>query len=313
MTERRLMKRTNTMLIPTPWTLGAGYWPLGTGLIAPVKLHVKKRFVLPGFGLSLGYTILYLGLIVLIPLSMLIVKTSTLDWAHVVTAIASPRVVASYKLSLGASAIAAVINAFFGLIAAWVLVRYSFPGKRLVDALVDLPFALPTAVAGIALTAVYSPNGWIGKYLEPHGIRVAYTRLGVLVALTFIGLPFVVRTIQPVLEELDTDIEEAAASLGANRWQTFFKVIFPELWPAWLTGFALAFARALGEYGSVVFISGNMPFRTEITPFLIITKLEQYDYAGATAIACVMLGASFVLLLTINILQARSAAFKSAR
>ena len=278
-----------------------------------MKLPLKKRCVLPGFGLSLGYTIFYLGFIVLIPLSMLFVKTATLDWAHFVTAIASPRVVASYKLSLGASAIAAAINAFFGLMAAWVLVRYSFPGKRLVDALVDLPFALPTAVAGIALTAVYSPNGWIGKYLEPHGIRVAYTRLGVLVALTFIGLPFVVRTLQPVLEELDTDIEEAAASLGANRWQTFFKVIFPELWPAWITGFALAFARALGEYGSVVFISGNMPLRTEITPFLIIAKLEQYDYAGATAIACVMLGASFVLLLTINILQARSAAFKGAR
>jgi sulfate transport system permease protein len=278
-----------------------------------MKLPLKKRFVLPGFGLSLGYTVLYLGLIVLIPLSMLFVKTATLDWAHFVAAITSTRVIASYKLSLGASLLGAGINAFFGLIVAWVLVRYSFPGKRLIDALVDLPFALPTAVAGIALTAVYAPNGWIGQYLEPHGIRVAYTPLGICVALTFIGLPFVVRTIQPVLEELDPDIEEAAASLGANRWQTFIKVIFPQLWPAWLTGFALAFARALGEYGSVVFISGNMPLRTEITPFLIITKLEQYDYAGATAIACVMLVASFTLLLTINILQARSAAFRGAR
>jgi len=244
---------------------------------------------------------------------MLFVKTATLDWAHFVSAVTSARVVASYKLSLGASGLAALVNAFFGLITAWVLVRYSFPGKRLVDALVDLPFALPTAVAGIALTAVYAPNGWIGKYLAPHGIRVAYTRLGVLVALTFIGLPFVVRTIQPVLEELDTDIEEAAASLGANRWQTFIKVIFPQLWPAWLTGLALAFARALGEYGSVIFISGNMPLRTEITPFLIVAKLEQYDYAGATAIACMMLVASFAALLTINILQARSAAFRGAR
>jgi len=273
----------------------------------------KKRHILPGFGLALGYTMVYLSLIVLIPLSMLFIKTASQNWTHFFQAVTSARVVASYKLSLGASALGALINAFFGLIVAWVLVRYSFPGKRLIDAMVDLPFALPTAVAGIALTAVYAPNGWIGHYLEPHGIHVTYTPLGVLVALTFIGLPFVVRTLQPVLEELDPDIEEAAASLGANRWQTFFKVIFPELWPAWLTGFALSFARALGEYGSVVFISGNMPMRTEITPFLIITKLEQYDYAGATAIACVMLVASFILLLTINLLQARSAAFRGAR
>jgi sulfate transport system permease protein len=278
-----------------------------------INLPLKRRHVLPGFGLSMGFTVLYLSLIVLIPLSTLLFKTATLDWAHFLTEVSSPRVVASYRLSFGASLIGAVINAFFGLIAAWVLVRYPFPGKRLVDSIIDLPFALPTAVAGIALTAVYAPNGWIGKILEPHGIQVAYTRCGVLVALTFIGLPFVVRTLQPVLEEMDPDIEEAASSLGASRWQTFARVIFPTLWPAWLTGFALAFARALGEYGSVIFIAGNMPMRTEITPLLIITKLEQYDYAGATAIATVMLIASFILLLMINMLQARSAHLRSAR
>ncbi len=270
----------------------------------------KQRHILPGFGLSLGFTMLYLSLIVLIPLSGLFFKSATLDWSHFWQAISSPRVVASYKLTFLASFFGATINAFFGLIAAWVLVRYAFPGKRLIDAFIDLPFALPTAVAGIALTAVYAPNGWIGKWLAPYGIRIAFTEWGVLIALTFIGLPFVVRTLQPVLEEMDPDIEEAAASLGANRLQTFFKVIFPGLWPAWLTGFALAFARALGEYGSVVFISGNMPMKTEITPLLIITKLEQYDYAGATAIAVVMLMASFSLLLLINVLQARSAAAK---
>lgn len=287
---------------------------LWTGLITGVvKLPLKHRHVLPGFGLSMGFTVLYLSLIVLIPLSTLFFKSTTLGWTHVVEAITSPRVVASYKLSFGASVLGASLNAFFGLITAWVLVRYSFPGKRLVDALIDLPFALPTAVAGIALTAIYAPNGWMGSRLMKYGIQVAYTPLGVLVALTFIGLPFVVRTIQPVLEELDPDIEEAAASLGANRWQTFTKVIFPTLWPAWLTGFTLAFARALGEYGSVVFISGNMPMRTEITPLLIITKLEQYDYAGATAIATMMLVCSFMLLLLINILQARSTALRSAR
>ncbi len=277
-----------------------------------MKLELKRRHVLPGFGLSLGFTVLYLSLIVLIPLSTLFFKSATLGWAHFIEAVTSPRVVASYRLSFGASFIGAAINAFFGLIAAWVLVRYSFPGKRLVDALVDLPFALPTAVAGIALTAIYAPNGWIGKRLAGWGIQAAYTPLGVLIALTFIGLPFVVRTIQPVLEEMDPDIEEAAASLGANRWQTFTHVIFPTLWPAWLTGFALAFARALGEYGSVVFISGNMPMRTEITPLLIITKLEQYDYAGATAIATMILIVSFILLLFINILQVRSAHLRSA-
>lgn len=261
------------------------------------------RSVLPGFGLSLGLTLTYLGLIVLVPLSAAFIRTAGMSWADFVAAVASPRVLASYKLSFGASFAAASVNCFFGLIVAWVLVRYSFPGRRVVDALVDLPFALPTAVAGIALTAIYARNGWVGQWLEPRGIKVAFSELGVFVALTFIGLPFVVRTLQPVLEELEPELEEAAASLGANRWQTITKVILPELLPALLTGFALAFARALGEYGSVVFISGNMPMRTEITPLLIITKLEQYDYRGATAIAVVLLIVSFVLLLLINLLQ----------
>jgi sulfate transport system permease protein len=263
----------------------------------------KKNSVLPGFKLTLGYTVLYLGLIVLIPLACTFWKASALTWDqfwHIVTA---PRVMASYRLSFGASFLAALINLFFGLLVAWVLVRYQFWGKRFVDALVDLPFALPTAVAGIALTAIYAPNGWIGHWLAPLGIKVAYTWLGVLVALTFIGLPFIVRTVQPVLEDFDREIEESAASLGANRWQTFWRVTLPMLRPALLTGFTLAFARALGEYGSVVFIAGNMPMKTEITPLLIITKLEEFDYPGATAIAVVMLVASFVLLLTINFLQ----------
>ena len=263
----------------------------------------KKTSVLPGFKLTLGYTVLYLGLIVLIPLACTFWKASALTWDqfwHIVTA---PRVMASYRLSFGASFLAALINLFFGLLVAWVLVRYQFWGKRFVDALVDLPFALPTAVAGIALTAIYAPNGWIGHWLAPLGIKVAYTRLGVLVALTFIGLPFIVRTVQPVLEDFDREIEESAASLGANRWQTFWRVTLPMLRPALLTGFTLAFARALGEYGSVVFIAGNMPMKTEITPLLIITKLEEFDYPGATAIAVVMLVASFVLLLAINFLQ----------
>ncbi len=263
----------------------------------------KKNSVLPGFKLTLGYTVLYLGLIVLIPLACTFWKASALTWDqfwHIVTA---PRVMASYRLSFGASFLAALINLVFGLLVAWVLVRYQFFGKRFVDALVDLPFALPTAVAGIALTAIYAPNGWIGHWLAPLGIKVAYTRLGVLVALTFIGLPFLVRTVQPVLEDFDREIEESAASLGANRWQTFWRVTLPMLRPALLTGFTLAFARALGEYGSVVFIAGNMPMKTEITPLLIITKLEEFDYPGATAIAVVMLVASFVLLLAINFLQ----------
>ena len=266
---------------------------------------MKKRHhnILPGFNLSLGFTILYLSLIVLIPLSAAFIKTSSLSLHEFWIAVASPRVVASYKLTFGASLLAAVINAFFGLLTAWVLTRYTFPGKRVVDALVDLPFALPTAVAGIALTAIYANNGWIGSLLEPHGIKVAFTPLGVVVALTFIGLPFVVRTVQPVLEDLEAETEEAAASLGANRWQTFRKIIFPAIAPALLTGFSLAFARAIGEYGSVIFIAGNMPMVSEITPLIIITKLEQYDYAGATAVAVVMLVISFALLLTINALQ----------
>ncbi len=263
----------------------------------------KQRSVLPGFGLSLGFTITYLGLIVLIPLSAAFVRTLGMSWSDFVAAVWSPRVIAAYRLSFGASFSAAIVNAFFGLIVAWVLVRYSFPGKRVVDALVDLPFALPTAVAGIALTAIYSKNGWVGQYLEPYGIKAAFTEVGVFIALTFVGLPFVVRTLQPVLEELEPELEEASASLGANRWQTISRVILPELAPPLITGFALAFARALGEYGSVVFIAGNMPMRTEIVPLLIITKLEQYDYRGATAIAVVMLVASFVLLLVINLLQ----------
>lgn len=264
---------------------------------------LKQRSILPGFGLAMGLTLLYLSLIVLIPIAALFLRTTTLSWEQFWTTVTAPRVVASYQLSFGAALVAALINALFGLLVAWVLVRYHFAGKRIVDALVDLPFALPTAVAGISLTSIFAKNGWIGQYLEPFGIQVAFTPLGVIVALTFIGLPFVVRTIQPVLEDLEVEIEEAAASLGASRWQTFTRVILPVLFPALLTGFALAFARALGEYGSVVFISGNLPMRTEITPLLIITKLEQYDYAGATAVAVVMLVVSFVLMLLINLVQ----------
>jgi sulfate transport system permease protein len=260
--------------------------------------------VLPGFNLTLGYTLFYLSIIVLIPLSAVFVKTASLGLAQFWDVVTTPRVLASYRLSFGASLLAAAINAVFGLALAWALVRYSFPGKKLVDALIDLPFALPTAVAGIALTALYAPNGWLGSALEPLGIKVAFTPLGVLVALVFIGLPFVVRTVQPILEDLDTELEEAAASLGARRWQTFCYVTLPILLPALLTGFALAFARAVGEYGSVIFIAGNIPMVSEITPLMIITKLEQYDYAGATAIAVVMLLFSFVLLLAINGLQA---------
>jgi sulfate transport system permease protein len=266
-------------------------------------MTLKQRSILPGFGLAMGFTLLYLSLIVLIPLAALFLRTMALSWEQFWTTVTAPRVIASYRLSFGASLIAALINALFGLLVAWVLVRYHFPGKRLIDALVDLPFALPTAVAGISLTSIFAKTGWIGQYLEPWGIQVAFTPLGVIVALTFIGLPFVVRTVQPVLEDLDVEIEEAAASLGASRWQTFTRVILPVLFPVLLTGFALAFARALGEYGSVVFISGNMPMYTEITPLLIITKLEQYDYTGATAVAVVMLVASFVLMLLINLLQ----------
>ncbi|GAB7026860.1 sulfate ABC transporter permease subunit CysT [Geotalea toluenoxydans] len=269
----------------------------------------QRHNVLPGFGLTLGYTIFYLCLIVLIPLSALVFKTATMSWGDFVAAVTAPRVVASYKVTFGAALLAAAINALFGVLVAWVLVRYRFPGKKLVDALVDLPFALPTAVAGITLASVYAPNGWIGKWLEPHGIKVAYTPLGILVAMIFIGLPFVVRTVQPVLEELEAELEEAAACLGANRWQTFRRVLFPVMLPSILTGFALSFARAVGEYGSIIFIAGNMPMVSEITPLLIITKLEQYDYAGATAIASVMLLASFVMLFAVNLLQKWSRRF----
>ncbi len=268
------------------------------------RVLLKRHSVLPGFDLALGFTLLYLCFIVLIPLSAAFLKTFTMSWPAFWAAVTSPRVVASYRLTFGASLAAAVVNAFFGLVVAWVLVRYEFPFKRLVDALVDLPFALPTAVAGIALTALYASNGWIGQYLALAGIKVSYTPLGVFVALTFIGLPFVVRTLQPVLEDMQKELEEAAATLGATRWQTFTRLIFPILTPALLTGFALAFARALGEYGSVIFIAGNMPMVSEITPLLIITKLEQYDYAGATAIAVVLLVSAFVVLLGINLLQA---------
>jgi len=264
-------------------------------------LLLRRHSVLPGFNLALGFALLYLCFIVLVPLSAVFLKTFTVNWATFVTAVSSPRVLASYRLTFGASLLAALVNGVFGLLVAWVLVRYRFPGKRLVDALVDLPFALPTAVAGIALTTLYAGNGWIGRWLP---FKVSYTPLGVFVALTFIGLPFVVRTVQPVLEDLQRELEEAAATLGANRLQTFAYVIFPALMPALLTGFALAFARALGEYGSVIFIAGNMPMVSEITSLLIITKLEQYDYTGATAIAVVMLVAAFVLLLLINLLQA---------
>jgi len=259
--------------------------------------------LIPGFGLTLGITVSYLSLLVLIPLAALVLTTCGLTWSQFWTTVTDPRVVASYRLSFGASLVAAVVNVFFGVIVAWVLVRYRFPGRSIIDALVDLPFALPTAVAGIALTALYAKNGWLGRHLEPLGIQVAYTQVGVTVALIFIGIPFVVRTVQPVLEELGRDVEEAAACLGANRWHTISRIIFPELWPAILTGFALAFARAVGEYGSVVFISGNLQMKTEITPLLIYVKLEQFKYAEATAIATVMLVVSFVLLFAINLLQ----------
>ncbi|CAM5427457.1 sulfate ABC transporter permease subunit CysT [Thauera mechernichensis] len=273
----------------------------------PARSAAPPFRVLPGFNLTLGYTLGYLSLLVLIPLAAVFLKTAELTFAEFWEVVTSPRVVASYKLSFGMSLAAAAINAVFGLLLAWALVRYSFPGKKLIDALVDLPFALPTAVAGISLTALYAKNGWFGQFLEPLGIQVAFKPLGVLVALVFIGLPFVVRTVQPILEDLDTELEEAAASLGAQRWQTFRHVIMPILFPALLTGFALAFARAVGEYGSVIFIAGNIPMVSEITPLMIITKLEQYDYTGATAIATVMLILSFILLLAINGLQAWTA------
>lgn len=266
----------------------------------------KRRHVLPGFGITMGYTVFYLSLIVLFPLSALFIKSMSMGLGRFWETVTNERVLASYQISLTTSLYAALINAVFGLLVAWVLVRYDFPGKKFVDAIVDLPFALPTAVAGIALTTIYSQNGWMGSWLGEFGIKSAYSPLGITIALVFIGLPFVVRTVQPVLEELDGEIEEAAASLGAYRLRTFVKVIFPEVLPALLTGFALAFARGIGEYGSVVFISGNMPMKTEIAPLLIMTKLEQYDYAGATAIAVVLLLISFVFIMLINYLQWRS-------
>ena len=266
-------------------------------------MRLARRSVLPGFGPALGFTLTYLGLIVLIPVATLFVRSSGLGWHAFWHTVTAPRVVASYRLSFGAALAAALMNSVFGVLAAWVLTRYRFPGRRLMDALVDLPFALPTAVAGIALTTLYAPGGWVGSRLAPLGIEVAYAPVGVVLALTFIGLPFVVRTVQPVLQDLELELEEAAASLGASRWQTVRRVLLPALAPAILTGFALSFARAIGEYGSVVFISGNMPFRTEVAPLLIMTKLEQFDYAGGAAIAVVMLVSSFALLLGINLLQ----------
>jgi len=268
-----------------------------------MTMRSRSQSVLPGFGVSLGITCTYLSLMVLLPLATVFARSAELSGEQFWSTVTDPRVVASYRVTLSASFVAAAINTVFGLLVAWVLVRYRFPGRRLVDAIVDLPFALPTAVAGIALTTLYTPSGWIGGWLEPFGIKVSYTWLGITVALVFIGLPFVVRTVQPVLDDLEVEVEEAAASLGARRWQTFARVILPSVGPALLTGFALAFARAIGEYGSVVFISGNMPMKTEIVPLLIITKLEQYDYAGATAVALVMLLLSFGLLLAINLLQ----------
>jgi sulfate transport system permease protein len=271
---------------------------------APGPAVRRSHGVLPGFGLSLGTTLTYLSLLVLIPLAGLVWKSTAVGWDSFASTVLAPRALAAYRLTFAAAGIAATVNVGFGLVVAWVLARYEFPGKGLVDALVDLPFALPTAVAGIALTALYAENGWLGRYLEPHGIKVAFAPAGVVVAMVFVGLPFVVRTVQPVLLDLDAQMEEVAATLGASRWQIVTRVILPAVLPATLTGAALAFARAVGEYGSIVFISGNMPMRTEIVPLLIVTKLEQFDYPGATAIALVMLLASFLLLLIINSLQA---------
>jgi sulfate transport system permease protein len=268
-----------------------------------MSVSSANKGVIPGFGLTLGYTVLYLSLIVVIPLSAVVIKTTDLSWGAFLDTVTSPRVIASYGLTFGASMAAAMLNGVFGVMTAWVLVRYRVPGRRIIDAVVDLPFALPTAVAGITLATIYSPSGWIGRILSPLGIKVAYTPLGIFVAMTFIGLPFVVRTVQPVLEELESELEEAAACLGANRLQTIRRVIFPALLPAVLTGIALAFARGVGEYGSIIFIAGNMPMVSEITPLMIITRLEQFDYAGATAIATVMLGTSFSILFAINLLQ----------
>jgi sulfate/thiosulfate transport system permease protein len=263
----------------------------------------RRRSVIPGFGLTMGFALTYMSLLVLIPFVAMFAKALELSWTELWALVSSERAMASYRLSFGASLIAAVLNLFFGVLTAWALVRHEFPGKRVIDALVDLPFALPTAVAGIALTGIYATTGWVGQYFEPFGIRISYTAIGVIIALTFIGMPFVVRTVQPVLQDLEAETEEAAATLGATRWQTFRRVLLPSLLPAMLTGFAMAFARAVGEYGSVVFIAGNIPFRTEITPLLIIIQLEQYDLAGAAALGCVMLLFAFAMLLVINMLQ----------
>lgn len=278
-----------------------------------MRFLLKQHSIIPGFNLTLGVTVTYLSLVVLLPLAALVAKTTSLSWAEFWAITTSPRILAACKLSFGCAAAAATVNVFFGAMVAWVLVRYRFPGRKLVDALIDLPFALPTAVAGIALTAVYCKTGWIGQVLEPMGIQVAFAPLGIMVALTFIGLPFVVRTVQPLIEDLDPQVEEAAASLGASRLRTLRQVILPELWPALLTGFAMALARGLGEYGSIVFISGNKPMKTEIAPLMIMMKLEEYDYAGATAIAVLILAISFVLLLAINLLQRYSGQQRAAR
>jgi sulfate transport system permease protein len=266
----------------------------------------RRPSVIPGFGLTLGFTLAYLGVIVLAPLAALVLKSASLGWSEFWSLVADRRTLTALRLSFGASLVAASLNAVFGLLLAWVLVRYRFRGRRVVDALIDLPFALPTAVAGIALTSLYAPNGWIGQYLAPLGIKVAYTPLGVIVALTFISLPFVVRTVQPVMEEIDRELEEAAATLGANRRQTLVRVILPTLLPALMTGYALALARAIGEYGSVIFIAGNIPYVSEIAPLLVVIRLEEFNYAAATAVAAVMLAISFALLLVINLIQAWS-------
>jgi sulfate transport system permease protein len=276
------------------------------------KFRKSRSNAVPGFGLSLGFTLAYLSFIVLIPLCALVVQSTTLGWQHFYRAAASPRVMASYRLTIGTSLAAAAINTAAGLLVAWVLARYRFPGKRIVDALVDLPFALPTAVAGIALTSLYVPNGWLGQFLAPHGIHVAFTWIGITLAMAFVGLPFVVRSVQPVIEDFDRELEEAARSLGANSWQIFRRVTFPSILPALITGAGLAFARALGEYGSVIFIAGNMPMKTEITALLIVSKLEEFDYAGATAVATVLLFVSFFMVLILNLIQARSRRFQEA-
>lgn len=268
-----------------------------------LSVKIKAPSVIPGFNVTMGFTILYLLLIVIIPLSGLFIKTASMDWQSFLHTVTTPRVMSAYRVSFGISLIAALTNVFFGFIVAWVLVRYEIPCKKILDSMIDLPFALPTAVAGIALSTLYSPQGWIGAFLMKLGIKVAFTPIGIAIALIFVGLPFIIRTVEPVLRDMDSEVEEAAASLGANRWQVFTKIILPHVTPAMLTGFAMAFARGLGEYGSVIFIAGNLPNISEIAPIIIITKLEQYDYAGATAIALTMLIASFILLLTINMLQ----------